>query len=310
MPVGLGLACSHVPNLFIPPEDWDRRYKQAIADVPQPLAAAKETMEVKRAYARRIELAFDAMRARLEAYKPDVLVMVSDDHGETFDRDACMPSIAMHTGDSASGHLGLVFEGPEKTPTEVRIKCHREMAGELAAGLVRRDFDLAIMSESHVRALGQPDRGMGHGFTRIAPKVMPALDVPCVLVWLNCYYEPLPRAARCLALGRAITDVFASRPERVAILGTGGLSHDPRGPRGGWIDEPLDRSVLGAFAAGEPDRLSSLFEFQSDTFHGGTGEIRAWLVVGGAMGDTKADIIDYMPIHHAIAGVGFAAWSR
>jgi hypothetical protein len=31
-------------------------------------------------------------------------------------------------------------------------------------------------------------------------------------------------------------------------------------------------------------------------------------VVAGALGATKADIIDYMPIHSAVAGIGFAAW--
>ena len=74
------------------------------------------------------------------------------------------------------------------------------------------------------------------------------------------------------------------------------------------MDEPLDRSVLKAFAEGDPGRLSSLYTFDSDTFHGGTGEIRNWLVVGGAMGDTKATVVDYMAAHTAITGIGFAYW--
>jgi hypothetical protein len=66
--------------------------------------------------------------------------------------------------------------------------------------------------------------------------------------------------------------------------------------------------VLEAFAEGEPDRLEALYKINSDTYHGGTGEIRNWLVVGGAMGECQARIIDYMPVHHIITGVGFAAW--
>ena len=310
MPIGLGLASSHVPNMFIPPEDWERRYQQAIGDVPQPLAAAKETLEVRRAYAKRIEAGFDSLRARLEAYRPDALIMVSDDHGETFDREACMPSIAMFTGAEGTGNLALVFGGRNDGSMDVTIKCHKELAQHISWALVKRDFDIAIMSSDKVKAIGVPERGMGHGFTRTAPKIMPKLEIPTVLFWLNCYYEPLPTARRCIALGRALADLLKNRPERVAIFGTGGLSHDPRGPRGGWIDEPLDRWVLGALAAGKPDRLSSLFEFDSDTLRGGTGEIRNWLVVAGAMGATKADIIDYMPIHSAIAGIGFAAWEK
>jgi hypothetical protein len=308
MPIGLGLASSHVPNMFIAPEDWDRRYQQAIGDVPQPLAAAKETLDVRRAYAKRIESGFDTLKKRLDAYKPDALIMVSDDHGETFDREACMPSIAMFTGDSGTGNLALVFGGTNDGSQDVTIKCHRELAQHISWHLVKRGFDIAIMSSDKVKAIGVPERGMGHGFTRTAPKIMPKLDVPTVLFWLNCYYEPLPTARRCIDLGRTLADILKDRPERVAIYGTGGLSHDPRGPRGGWIDEPLDRWVLDSFAAGEPDRLDALFQFDSDTLRGGTGEIRNWLVVAGAMGATKADIVDYMPIHSAIAGIGFAAW--
>jgi hypothetical protein len=38
------------------------------------------------------------------------------------------------------------------------------------------------------------------------------------------------------------------------------------------------------------------------------GEIRNWLVVGGAMGDRPAVTADYNPAHHAATGLGFAYW--
>ena len=58
----------------------------------------------------------------------------------------------------------------------------------------------------------------------------------------------------------------------------------------------------------DPDRLSSLFELQSDTYHGGTGEIRCWLTAAAAMGNSKATIVDYMAVHRIITGVAFAYW--
>jgi protocatechuate 4,5-dioxygenase beta chain len=310
MPVGFGLACSHSPNVFIDAEDWDNRYKGAILDVPQPLAAAKETLEVRRAYKARIDAAFETLRKKLAEYRPDAIVMVTDDHNEMYDENLCQPSIAMFTGDTGSGTLTL--KGPSEDPAgapRVKVRCHRELAVHIAKELVQRDFDIAITRTPETHSIGARDRGMGHGFSRTAPKIMPELDIPTVLFWLNCYFEPLPTARRCLALGRAIADACRKRPERIAIFGTGGLSHDPRGPRAGWVDEPLDRSVLKAFAEGEPDRLSTLYTFDSDTFHGGTGEIRNWLVVGGAMGSTRATVVDYMAAHSAITGVGFAYWN-
>lgn len=306
MPIGLGLACSHAPNVFIAPDKWDVRYKAAIDDVPQPSAVQRETPELRRAYGQRIEAAFDVLKARLEAYKPDALIMVSDDHSEVYDKDACMPQIGVFTGEWAEGNYRLKLPNDEGAQAVVRLTTHRELATTIANGLVDMDFDIAVSHQ--FKPAGSPG-GLGHGFTRPAPKVMPKLDIPVVIIMLNCYYEPMPTARRCLALGRALTELLADRKERIAIFGTGGLSHDPRGPRAGWIDEPLDRAVLGALAAGKPDKLSSLYQINSDTYHGGTGEIRAWLVPAGAMGNTKAEIIDYMPIHHVVTGVAFASWT-
>jgi len=310
MPIGVGLAASHAPNVFIAPEDWDTRYKAAIDDVPQPLGAGAETLDVRRAYARRIEASFATLRARFEAYRPDALIMVSDDHSEMYDEHACNPSLAMFIGKRGKGVLGLRRGESldDENAATITIDCHEELSEFVAAGLVRRDFDLTVTRQEETHSIGRRNIGMGHGFSRLAPKLMTNLSVPAVLIWLNCYYEPLPTARRCLALGRALADTLKDRAERIAILGTGGLSHDPRGPRAGWIDEPLDRAVLKAFAEGDPDRLSVLYQLESDTFHGGTGEIRNWLVAGAAMGACKATVVDYMPIHHAVTGVAFAYW--
>lgn len=309
MPIGLGLACSHAPNVFIPPEHWDVRYMQAIADVPQPLAAARETLEVRRGYAARIERAFEVLRDKLAAYKPDALIMVTDDHNEMYDENLCQPSIAMFLGERGTGILSLRYnDDAEQNAKRFTVTCDQELAAYLANGLVQMEFDLALTRTPETRSLGPEDRGMGHGFTRTAPKLMPDLDIPAVLLWLNCYFEPLPTAKRCIDLGRAIAELCRKRDQKIAIFGTGGLSHDPRGPRGGWVDEPLDRSVLQALANADLDRLRSLFLLNSDTYHGGTGEIRNWLVVAGAMGDCGATIVDYMAVHHIITGVGFAYW--
>ena len=309
MPIGLGLACSHAPNVFVSPEDWEIRYKSAIADVPQPRAAAKETAEVSKAYADRIDVAFKTLEQKLAEYEPDALIMVTDDHSEMYDEYLCQPQLAMFLGEKGTGTMTLAAPSQDaKTSPRVEVQCDPDLAKYIAKGLTQRDFDPAFTRTKETHSLGPNDRGMGHGFTRTAPKIMPKLDIPTVLIWLNCYYEPLPTARRCLALGRALTDICKKVDKKIAIFGTGGLSHDPRGPRAGWIDEPLDRSVLEALADGEPDRLSSLYTFESDTFHGGTGEIRNWLVVGGAMGASKATIVDYMPVHHIITGCGFAYW--
>lgn len=307
MPIGLGLASSHTPNMFLPAEKWPIRYDMLTRNVPQPPSAKLETLEVRQGYARRIAAAFDTLRDQVAAYRPDAIIMVSDDHSEVFDRDAGTPTIAIFTGDRVWGTFNLGFLGADAPTDRIELTGHPELSGHLARELMRRKFDLTVSRV--LKPIGRPEVGLSHGFTRTAPKLMPDLDIPVILIFLNCYYEPLPNARRCLDLGRAIAESVASRPERIAIYGSGGLSHDPMGPRAGWIDEPLDRCVLDALRAGEPDRLDGLFTFDSEAMRGGTGEIRNWLVVAGAMGASKATIVEYMAVHHAIAGLGFAYWA-
>jgi protocatechuate 4,5-dioxygenase beta chain len=102
--------------------------------------------------------------------------------------------------------------------------------------------------------------------------------------------------------------VLADRPERIAILGSGGLSHQPRETRGGWIDEPLDRWFLQALERGQLERLTGLFTFDSETMRSGTGELRCWLVAAGACEDSRMHTVDYIPAHHTVTGLGFAYW--
>jgi hypothetical protein len=109
-------------------------------------------------------------------------------------------------------------------------------------------------------------------------------------------------------VGRALHQSLADRPERVAIFGSGGLSHCPVGPRAGWVDEPLDRWVLERIEKGEGEKLCSLFTFDSDTMRSGTGEIRSWITVAGAFEGRRATVVDYIPAYHAVTGLGFAYW--
>ncbi len=83
----------------------------------------------------------------------------------------------------------------------------------------------------------------------------------------------------------------------------------PRGPRAGWIDAPLDRWVLEQLSRAMATHYVHLFEFDSDTLRSGTGEIRSRIVAAGACSGVRATIVDYIPAHHAVTGLGFAYWS-
>lgn len=303
MALGLGLASSHAPSMFTAAEKWAAIYEVLTMGVPQPPQAKEERPEE---YVPRIQRNFRILRELLQAYQPDALVIVGDDQTEVFSK-AFIPSMAIYLGDEVSGSTNIGLLGEPLDQNHIKLRCHSELAAILLEELVGRGFDLSFVRE--LTPMGRPAAGLGHAFTRLSSVLgVVEMGIPTIIFFLNAYHPPLPTAARCYEVGRAIHDILATRPERVAILASGGLSHDPRGPRAGWIDEPLDRWVLDRIAKGEGRGLTHLFAFDSDTLRGGTGEIRSWITVAGAFGATRATVIDYIPAYHAVTGLGFAYW--
>ena len=304
--LGLGLATSHAPSMFRSVEVWPAIHRVLTEGVPQAPHLQRETREVLEGYLHRIEKGFDALRSQLESYRPDALLVVGDDQGEVFS-SAQRPSFCIFTCSEVRGSLNISFIGESEEENHITISCHSELAVYLLDKLVKQGFDLSWSEE--LKPLARPERGIGHAFTRPVVKLIPRLDVPVINFHVNAYFPPLPTARRCYELGRAISQVLADRQERIAIMASGGLSHDPRGPRAGWIDTALDRWVLEQLSSGNGEALCQLFTFDSDTLRGGTGEIRSWIVVAGACAGAKAKIVDYIPAHHAVTGLGFAYWA-
>jgi aromatic ring-opening dioxygenase catalytic subunit (LigB family) len=303
--LGLGLASSHAPAMFEPAELWPTIYgKRPLFTMDsQPPGAKLETPEVINGYIQRIEAGFDTMRRQIADYRPDAIVVVGDDQADMFD-SSNNPAIAIYTGDELWG-LDKTFYSPMEERTKITFKCHAPLAKHLLEELLNREFDMASMA--NFRPLGRPERGVSHMVSQPMPKLDPDFAIPIIPIFLNEYFPPLPSAKRCFDLGVAIGDILSKRPERIAIYASGGLSHDPFGPRAGWVDEPLDRWVLERLERNDIEPLKSLYTFDSDTMRGGTGEIRAWITVAAAM-NRPAKVLEYIASHHAKCGLGFAYW--
>ena len=139
---------------------------------------------------------------------------------------------------------------------------------------------------------------------------MPRPDLPAVLIFENTYDQPCLSAQRCYELGSTLARLLRNDPRRIAILGSGGLSHDPGGPRSGWIDETLDRWFLEKITWGDGHATTAMYRFDSMTMRSGTGETRAWITVAGAMEEmgSRAVVVDYIKAHHAVTGLSWAYW--
>ncbi|MCD6075202.1 MAG: mhpB 1 [Rhodospirillales bacterium] len=306
MPVVLGLASSHTPSMFVSADKWPMVHQALVRDVPQPKELAQETPEVLEDYVRRVNQGFATLQAELEAAKPDAVFIIGDDQNELFS-NAMIPSFAIFIGEEAEGSYAIGFAGEKPAEKRITLTCNPVVAKVALNGLMERGFDFGFAEK--LVPLARPEIGLGHAFTRIGRAMhLSENGIPAVPIFTNAYHPPLPSAARCYALGQALRDIFANRSERIALYGSGGLSHDPRGPRAGWVDEPLDRWVLERIERGEGGELKNLFTTDSATLRSGTGEIRNWIAVAGAYDGAKGTVVDYIPARHAVTGLGFAYW--
>lgn len=180
------------------------------------------------AQVKRLFAGFDAVRQQIEQARPDVIVAFVNDHFDMFTLSG-MPAIAVG--------LGATHWGP--TPaTEAWIQMkrapvpgHRDLAFDIYSALLDDGFDLyRFESAEFVHNVLLPKRYL-----------WPELNIPVVPVFVNCFVPPLPTFRRAYELGQAIRKVVARRPERVALLASGGISHWP----------PI---VLEEFENGDPRR--------------------------------------------------------
>ncbi len=305
--IGLGLASSHAPAMFCPKDVWPRVYA-AIPDYmkeSQPHTAKLETEAVIEGYIRRIDAAFEVLRKHLEDYRPDALIIIGDDQDDMFTA-ANNPAICVYTGEEIWGaSLPLYMELPAEQ-SMIRSPVHVGLAKLLLRELMKRGFDPAV-SNALKPAGNHPERGTSHMLTYPLPRLAPKFDIPVIPVFLNAYYPPMPNGKRCWDLGVTLAAILRDRPERVAIYASGGMSHDPAGPRAGWIDEPLDQWVFERIESNRGSELANLFNFDSATLRGGTGELRSWIAAAGAC-QWAGKKIEYFPSHHAKTGLGFCVW--
>jgi 2,3-dihydroxyphenylpropionate 1,2-dioxygenase len=265
---------------------------------------------------------------RLRAAEPDVVVCFGSNHFRGFYLDL-LPPFTIGVGEvEAVGENGT----PKgQLPTDPAFARH------LLRAVSARDFDVALSLRLQV------DHGISHSLQHLVP----ALDVPVVPIVTNVFAPPLPSLARCAALGAAVAEAIADdgSDRRVAIIGSGGLSHQLPFPRwddpqnddeaylvDAWLNgrtdwqqyearrrqivsgnpaavrPDFDRAFLDALTAGD---LSDVLALTSDDVlaNGGNGaqEIRTWIAAAAALGGRPADVLGYWPIDEWKTGMAVAA---
>tara|TARA_R110000868_G_scaffold28525_6_gene106900 strand:- start:36009 stop:36842 length:834 start_codon:yes stop_codon:yes gene_type:complete len=239
---------------------------------------------------------YDDLGARLKALEPDVLVIHSNDHWINFFLEN-MPAFLIGIGDVHDGppepFMKPIFDG--KT-----MPGHAGLGRHLLEFAMGADFDPAYSHRIKI------DHGIGIPLWRMGIDPM----LPVVPVFINLVEKPFPTPKRCLAWGHMIREAIEAYPEdlRVAVLGTGGLSHSIGETTMGWIDEPFDHACIDLFRNAPDARIASeLDRMLAETGNGGA-ELRSWAIAHAAAGGKGFDLIDYTPMPETLIGCGLAEW--
>jgi protocatechuate 4,5-dioxygenase beta chain len=315
MPIQMAAASSHAPSLFFSTyEGWERMHHMLNDGHPQPPETALEDETLIAQRVPQIKANFARLKAEITKFNPDVIIAVLGDQREWFDASN-IPNLLIYTGpDTFTVHnTGLFDEEPRPSPYDEQfrypVKTDQALAKTLLNGLLEAGFDAAFTNDMQPQS--QPLRGVPHGIGNVMPHSHPNLDIPVVPVFVNVDDGPpvIMNGERCVALGRAIAKICEKSDKRILITGSGGMSHDPRGLRSGWVDEPQDQWFLRQMREGNVDALKAMFSFRSELFRGGGGELRTWIVAAAAMDymkpGHKAEWSDYIPARKVTTGSGW-----
>jgi hypothetical protein len=143
---------------------------------------------------------------------------------------------------------------------------------------VADEFDLSFFQDKPL------DHGCFSPLSMLCPHEpdWPARVVP---LQVGVLQSPVPSARRCYKLGQALRRAIESYPEdiRVAIVATGGLSHQVHGERAGFNNPAWDARFLDMIEK-DPVRLTEMTQSELAHLGGFEGaEVIMWLVMRGAL---------------------------
>ncbi|HEV8437075.1 MAG TPA: hypothetical protein VGT40_03180 [Methylomirabilota bacterium] len=242
--------------------------------------------------------AIGEMRERLQAARPDVIVAFSNDHLLNWP----INNTPEYTVGIAPEHVGPADWYDEWLAlAKYRIPGHPALARYIVGEGARRRLALAYLREM------QFDDGISVPMHYLNP----AGAIPLVPVTMNCTVPPIPTPERAYEVGITLRQMLAAYPgnERIAVLATGGLSHEPGGPRYFWVDEEFDLWFLDMLKKGDHAALlrECTLERMEEAGSGGTAELLAWILVL-AFTAGPAEVLAYMPAIDWRTGTGMVVW--
>jgi aromatic ring-opening dioxygenase catalytic subunit (LigB family) len=248
---------SHAPQIILQPRVSDE-YVAQLAKVQSALMSIGERMRKKNV---------------------NTLIVFGSDHMETFFLDN-YPQMLLFIGGSSSAKF---------VDKEVSIQNDTELALHLLYNLLDQGFDVCFSQEMR----------LDHPFASPLYWVLKtAGNVRVIPFHVNSNVSPRVSPKRCYQLGQAVRRAVEEfdGDRRVAVYGTGGLSHYPGTPLYGKVDVEADQQIIRKIVEGRGSELANLTSRWLDET--GNFELRTWIAALGVVGDVPGEVLVYERAYH------------
>jgi len=237
---------------------------------------------------------YEPLQQWIEDRKPDVMIFIFNDHVTSFFFDH-YSAFTLGVGEK----FPVADEGGGARDLAPAIG-HPALARHIGQALMADEFDMSFFQDKPL------DHGLFSPLSMLARrKPDGSWPTPIIPLVVGVLQFPIPSARRCFKLGQSLRRAIESYPEdlKVALVATGGLSHQVHGERSGFNNTPWDMQFLELIEK-DPERLCELTHAEYAEYGGFEGsEVIMWLVMRGALSSNIKKIHQsyYLPSMTAIA---------
>lgn len=237
---------------------------------------------------------FERIGAEIDSLAPDAVLLISNDHLHNFYLDN-LPAFCIGIAPSYISPAEGWLKVPRQTlPGDPLLGAH------LLREVIEAGFDPALSMELV----------LDHGTLTPLDRAGIAGRHPLVPILVNAVQPPMPTMQRSVALGGALRAAIQSYQgaDRVAVLATGGLSHDVGTPRMGQLNADFDRQFLRHLEAGGLDDAAQYARAHVNSAGNGAEEVRNWLVAQGIAAGAPFETYFYEGMAEWYTGIALGRW--
>jgi hypothetical protein len=256
---------------------------------------------------------FRKLRAEIDAFKPDFLLIWGDDQYENF-REDIIPPFCVLAWDEIECRplLKRTNNAWNELPDKVfRYEGCAQQGRYLAGKLLEQGIDMAYAYKP------LHEEGLGHAFVNTLLFLdydRTGLDYPVLPFQVNCYGSrvvrnhggaeeyaaipdpPGPSPKRCMEVGAATVRALRDAPWRVAMIASSSWSHAFLTEKTSWLhpDMDADRARFEEFRNADWDAWRRVTTAQIE--ESGDQEMLNWMCLAGAMEalGRKPEIVDWV----------------